>query len=52
MLCSVDARFILVWAERVYFQSSVARPTGTLFLVVGLQADERGKDPKSLRVVG
>jgi hypothetical protein len=52
MLCSVDARFILVWAERVYFQPSVARPTGTLFLVVGLQAGERWKDPKSLRVVG
>jgi hypothetical protein len=43
MVCSVGARFILVWAERPYFQSLVARATDTLFLVVGLQAGGRGK---------
>jgi hypothetical protein len=32
MVCSVGARFILVWAEHPYIQSSVARATSTLLL--------------------
>jgi hypothetical protein len=43
MVYSVDARFILVQAEHPYFQSSVARATGTLLLIT------RNRDYKRAR---
>ena len=36
MMCSMDARFILVWTKRPYFPSSMARATDTLLLTVGV----------------
>jgi hypothetical protein len=55
MVCSVGARFILVRAERPYFQSSVVCTTDTLILNArsrGLKRTREEGVPKSLCVVG
>jgi hypothetical protein len=43
MMCLVGAKFILVQLECPYFQSLVARTTGTLLLVVGVTSKQERK---------
>jgi hypothetical protein len=50
MVCSVDARFILVRAKRPYIQSSAAHATDTLMLNTcsrGYKLTREGGAPKS-----
>jgi hypothetical protein len=44
MVCLVNARFILIWTERLYIQSLVTRATDTLLLKARSRGYKRVRD--------